>query len=385
MSTKKNIVYINPDRLQWCCNQIGITISDLYSKVKVNEEKLAKAMNGEKSLTINQLKKLAIFFNRSLLFFLNPGPIKEEKIYSPQFRTINNQKPINCRKLRAFIENVENKRKIYLNLLEELKININSEWKTQLSLDNNNIKKSSSTVRAWLGLKENDTFEDIRNKVEKKGFMVIVSNGHGGRWKIEHETLVKGFSLYYDILPVIVVKKQSSKGAQTFTLMHELAHLLLDQDSFIDDEQSLSKYSGKEKNANEFSGNLLIPDNFLNKIDIKKLLQLDVSQYNNYLNQFKKKWSVSTEAVLVRLLRATKITNSLYDEYKKWQSNLPEKTLKKGGTRIRHKEPINIFGRAYVASVLDAKQNKYITLFKAITYLDNLKIHAYHKLEKEFV
>ncbi len=48
-------------------------------------------------------------------------------------------------------------------------------------------------------------------------------------------------------------------------------------------------------------------------------------------------------------------------------------------------EPINIFGDGYVATVLDALQNKHITLNKATTHLDNLKIRTLHKLEGDFV
>ncbi|SEH55255.1 hypothetical protein BAZSYMB_V2SCAFFOLD00054_5 [Bathymodiolus azoricus thioautotrophic gill symbiont] len=123
-----------------------------------------------------------------------------------------------------------------------------------------------------MGLPNSVDFDVLRQAVEDKGIMVFVSNGYNGQWQIEKNEPVRGFSLYYEILPIIVIKKQRSKGAQAFTLMHELAHLLLHKVSAIDDEEDFYSYQGKEKEANEFAGNLLMPDEFLSQINVEKLL-----------------------------------------------------------------------------------------------------------------
>jgi Zn-dependent peptidase ImmA (M78 family) len=58
---------------------------------------------------------------------------------------------------------------------------------------------------------------------------------------------------------VIVVKKQYWDTRQTFTLMHELGHLLLHKPSSIDDEHDLQSHQGHEREANAFARYLLIP------------------------------------------------------------------------------------------------------------------------------
>jgi hypothetical protein len=45
--------------------------------------------------------------HQSLLFFIEKTEATAENIYSPAFRTINNQQPIESRKLRKFIANVD--------------------------------------------------------------------------------------------------------------------------------------------------------------------------------------------------------------------------------------------------------------------------------------
>jgi len=147
-------------------------------------------------------------------------------------------------------------------------------------LDTKNIKEISANIRSWLDLPDEYNFDSLRQAVEKKGIMVFVSNGYNGKWQIEKNEDVRGFSLYYDILPIIVIRKQSL-GAQAFTLMHELAHLLLHKESSIDNEANFYLYQGKEKEANEFAANLLIPDNFLNQINIETLLNLKTKHRQN--------------------------------------------------------------------------------------------------------
>jgi Zn-dependent peptidase ImmA (M78 family) len=46
------------------------------------------------------------------------------------------------------------------------------------------------------------------------------------------------------MLPIIAIKKQS-KGAMAFTLMHELAHLLLHKTSMLDNQADFYSYQGR--------------------------------------------------------------------------------------------------------------------------------------------
>ena len=379
-------IQINATRLQWCCDSLEIDINYLAKTIKIATDTLEKAMENKAVLSVTQLEKIAKFFKRNLLFFLDPSDVKEEKIYSIQFRTINNQEPIHSPKLRAFIEGIEKQRKTYLQLSEDLNEPIEEEWKSKLILNRQNIKQISADIRKWLTLPLKYTFEDMRQAIENKGIMVFISNGYNGKWQIERNEQVRGFSLYYDILPIIVIRKQASIGAQAFTLMHELAHLLLHKESSMDNEESFHSYKGKEKEANEFAGNLLIPDDFLSQINITKLQSLKISEYDNYLKKFKDAWCVSGEAILVRLLTSNQISNSIYQDYRSYKKMQAEKSEQRVQAPIprnyRYREPIKMFGRPFVYAVFDALHNKKITLAKSSTYLDNLKISDIRKLEQ---
>lgn len=379
-------IAINPSRLEWCLKAVQIEVDDLSAELKISQKTLQHAMEGKEAFSVSQLEIVANYFKRDLLFFLEPTFPQDEEIYSVQFRTINNQKPIHSSKLRSFVEQVERQRQVYLGLLEDLGEPITNAWYPDHLNLSEGIKNISANVREWLGLKISDTFADMRDAIEKKGIMVIVSNGYNGKWQIDKQNPVRGFSLYYDVLPIIVIKKQASLGAQTFTLMHEFAHLLLHRESAIDNDEDFYNYQGKEREANEFAGNLLIPDHFLSQIDSEQLLKLETQEYNSFLTVFRNLWSVSNSAILVRLLINGNISQHHYQSY----LNHTAEQLKNEASQVsskpiprsyRHREPMHVFGKPFVYAVFESLHTKKITLAKASTYLDNLKISDVRQLE----
>ena len=373
---------INPQRIVWCCNQQGLTIEMLSKEVGIALATLEKALRGNDALSVNQLRKIASYFNRGMLFFLEHEPVKEEKLLSAQFRTLTNQKPTLSPKLSALIERIEKQRQVYISLLEDLGDDADNAWfPDELLLDCNKIKQSALEVRQWLGLSEKSSLNQLRNAVESKGIMVFISNGYQGQWQIAKENPVRGFSLFYPILPIIAIKKQSANGPQAFTLMHELAHLLLHKKSVIDDEEDFFSYQGKERAANQLAGNVLVPDPFLIQIDLNHFPYREVSGYDDFLKRHCEQWCVSSEVILRRLLDSDLLPLERYQAYRAWKLALPVPKPQPGGVRYRYREPIRIFGEPFVRTVLEALHGKKITLAKASSYLDNLKISDIHQLE----
>ena len=375
---------INPQRIIWSCEEFGITPDILSNQLKISSENFKKTLNGEDGITVNQLRRIAQYFERGLLFFLEEEPINEETIHSPQFRTLNSQKPFLSPELKVLIERIEKQRDIYINLLDDLGIDEEFDW-NRFRLPSNSIqdiKRSASRIRGWLGLSERETFASYRTKVEIKGVFVFVTNGYKGQWQIAKDDPIRGFSLFYPKYPVIAIKKQQSERPQVFTLMHELGHLLLHREGFIDDEHDFFSNQGKEKTANEFAGNVLVPDEYLAQIDLDNFPYDEISKCDNYLQEYCQQWSVSAEVILRRLLNEGILDDRYYEEYRTWEKELPPSSLKGGSRTTRFKEPVRMFGVRFVDTVLNAYHENRITLAKASTYLDNLKITDIHKLEK---
>jgi Zn-dependent peptidase ImmA (M78 family) len=165
--------------------------------------------------------------------------------------------------------------------------------------------------------------------------------------------------------------------------MHELGHLLLHKTSSIDDEQDLQSREGMERDANAFAGHLLVPDIFLGNICDSERPDA-VSQYDVWLESARKAWGVSTEVILRRLLDVGRLSQDRYSAYREWRAGTVN-TPKDGGNRMyRHREPKHVFGDTFVRTVLDALNARHITLAKASSYLDNIKISDLHQLEHHY-
>lgn len=370
------------ERVKWCCADRGITPDELAREIDVAPSTIAKALSGETGLTFNQLRKLAAIFGRGALFFLEPGGINETTVHSPQFRTLSNQKPELSARIKLLIERVERQRAIFLSLKEGL----DPEQITRFApppLDGLSIPEAAKRVRAWLGLGDRNSFDTYRQAIEAQGLLVFRSNGYHGKWQIAKESPILGFSLYNPECPIIVVKKLVSEQRQSFTLMHELGHLLLHRASSIDDDEDFHSQSGKEQEANAFAGHVLVPDIFLRSIR-DDLRPANVDEFDDWLEPQRQAWGVSGEMILRRLMDAGRVSQTTYLAYRQWNSSRVFAEKKGGSREYRCREPKHIFGDGYVRTVLDALGSRRITLSKASSYLDNLKVADLHKLKSYY-
>jgi Zn-dependent peptidase ImmA (M78 family) len=375
----EHIQSINPRRIAWCCADYGITPTDLASAVDIAPGSMERAMAGDDGLTFAQLSRVAKYFGRGVLFFLEAGQVDEATIRTPQFRTLANQKPALSPVLKKLIERVEKQREVYLSLLEDLAERERQQFNPP-DLPSEDSQEAAAIARKWLALGDTNDFDSYREAVEAKGVLVFRSNGYNGPWQIPKDSPILGFALYDVACPVIVIKKRRWDTEQSFTLMHELGHLLLHKSSSIDDDGDMQSHQGRERDANAFAGNLLVPDAFLRSISDADR-PVEVSQYDDWLVGPRKLWGVSGEVILRRLLDASRLPQSQYTAYREWRRKSGKTEDSEGRRLYRYREPIHVFGGAFVRTVLDALNTRRITLAKASSHLDNLRIKDLHKLE----
>lgn len=371
---------INFDRVAWCCADAGIGLADLANATDVKAAALTREAVEADGLSVSQLRKIAKFFNRGLLFFMEDAPVDVERAHSPAFRTLANQKPEMSSKLKQLIERVERQRLIYLSLREDLD-DAEAVNFAPPDIDGAKVKESATAVRTWLNLGARNTFESYRAAVEAKGVLVFRSNGYNGKWQIAKEAPILGFALYYPVCPAILIKKDIWESVQSFTLMHELGHLLLHKESSIDDERDFQSYKGFERDANAFAGLVLVPDEFLAHV-VDRDRPADVSEYDRWLGPHTKAWGISTEVILRRLLDSDRLPQEKYLAYREWRKERANEAEADGRRLFRHREPKHIFGGVFVHTVLDSLNARHITLTKASRFLDGIKVSDLHQLEK---
>ena len=155
--------------------------------------------------------------------------------------------------------------------------------------------------------------------------------------------------------------------------------LLLHKTSSIDEDEDMYSRRGHERDANAFAGELLVPDRFLREIcDIKRPGKANL--YDAWLEEHSKQWGVSAEVILRRLLDVGRLSQAQYTAYRSWRQTLVFNEGASGSRKYRYREPEHVFGSEFVCTVLDALSAQRITLARASTYLDNLKVKDLHKL-----
>ena len=342
---------------------------------------LARLMEEGTGLTFAQLRLLADYFGRGVLFFVDQGPVDEERVHTVQYRTLTGQKPELSPAVRKLIERVERQRELYLALREDLHAEDYPVFRP-ISVRADQPASAAATVRSWLGLGQMNTFDQFRLAVEAKGILVFRSNGYAGRWQIAKDSPILGFSLFSDKCPVIVIKKSRAETQQTFTLMHELGHLILHRASSIDDAADMQSPVGNEREANAFAGHLLVPDAFLAEIRDDER-PAAVEHFDTWLAEYRQRWGVSGEVILRRLLDAGRLPQERYTTYRAHvRSLLFDEDEATGSRAYRHREPKHIFGDKFVRTVLGALNAHRITATKACSYLDGLKLTDLHSLER---
>ena len=383
MSGRGYIQGINTQRIKWAIDNYNTTPDKFGDNLKIDKFS-QKLENNEFSFL--QLQKISEALGYGVLFFMEVEPPKEDKIHSIHYRTLSNQNIPFDNNLAKLVKRVEKHRQIYLSLIEELGTPLIPFEPPALT---GSIAEKSQTVRNWLGLSLDSKykFEEYKERIIEKGLLVFQSAGYFGKWKVKNN-IIDGFAIYHQQSPIIFITKGNdefdifkSKTRQSFTLFHELAHILLHKQDRIDNTDTIYKPSDpKEQEANQFAGYCLVPDNLLKNLDVPQ----QVAQYYEKFHSLAEKLGISVEVIVRRLSNSGKIKPENYNAYTEWYNENISKYIKKskGGNRHRDREPLHLFGKPYVNTVLSALEEKHITLNKASDYLDGLKINHLKKLQE---
>lgn len=255
---------VQPNMLRWARESHGYSIDAVAKKLKRNPDDVKAWETGETAPTYAQLEKLAYeIYHRPLAVFFFPEPPKEPM---PQqaFRSLSNTdlgnlEPDTRYKIRLAMALQSSLKELHDNqnpnpqpIFSQIKLSLEQPIPKQAKQIREHLKISIEIQCSW----RDDTaaLKAWRTAIEEAGIYVFKNTFK--------QNSISGFCLLDPQLPIIYLNNSTTKTRQIFSLLHELAHVLLQTStvSRIDTPEAQDdEYSRLEQFCNAFAAEILIP------------------------------------------------------------------------------------------------------------------------------
>jgi Zn-dependent peptidase ImmA (M78 family) len=179
---------------------------------------------------------------------------------------------------------------------------------------------------------------------------------------------VRGFCIAAETFPVIAVNGSDSYAGKTFSLFHELGHLLVGAGEALDATAARPLAQDKDQIevfCNEFAGVFLVPPGALASVTHVPPGARRDHFSDDDLKELARTFSVSEEVILRRLLATRRITERFYQERRGVLIARAEELAKKPKPPAPipyFRKIISRLGRPYIRTVLGAYYQDRITL-----------------------
>ncbi len=368
---------INADILRSCREQIGLDIFEVAKKIK----KIADIEDGLQKPTFKQLNTLAELYKVPRWVFISDSLPKQYQFNKavPAFRQFAHDRAelFSDHKVRSLTARVEQLRDLILELRDDMGESM-KPFDAPVLDNRASTNSTAKKVREWLKTTANLDFSNWKEKLEEKGIFVFVTSKYRG-WSHIDKALFRGLAIYHSTLPVIIINDSDAKKAQSFTLFHEIGHLLR-KESAIDDWDD--HHQQIERWCDELAGNVLMP------IEQFRAAADDINDLDA-VKSIAKSFKTSAYSCLVRLRQLRIIEQATYsefeiqlkDEYAKLQKKLKESSS--GLARNRPQEVLKQYGKIYANALFQAYHNKEIGLHKLCKAFDLKRASYVFEMDKQ--
>ena len=379
----------NPKLLVWARESVGLSIEEVALKIKKDAETIIKWETGEAKPTVAKLRDLARIYKRPLAIFYLSKPPKSFKPLNDYRRLLGDVEHHILPELRFAIRDAYERRELVIELYEEIESEILSfPLKAKLNDDPEilavkirNILKAD--IKSQSGLREGQAFNYWRDKLENHGVLTFQAPGIN----TQH---MRGFSISEFPFPVIVVNIKDKYG-RIFTLFHELTHILL-HESGICDLRHISDLPLEKREVeilcNHVAGAVLVPKDILLNDEVVIKRESGGEWKDNEINLIARKFTVSREVILRRLLIFGKTSNDFY-EYKReqYQKEFLQRQEKEKKQQKEIRIPRSVLipartGHLFIRLILNSYYQDKITLNDVSDYF-NVKIKHISKIEEK--
>ncbi len=347
---------VTPEVLAWARREAGFDPELAANKLAVKPDRLVQWESGEDRPTIPQLLKLSEIYKRNPAIFYLPEPPHQAAALHDFRRLPASGIESLSPGLRYEIRLATTRRAVLLSVAgaDALETRL-----PPVPLDTTGPEAAATAIRAHLGitLDEQKTwrrpdigFRHWRDALERIGVLVFQTT------RVDVKEM-RGFSLVEPMLPAILLNGADAHAGRTFSLLHELCHLILRDGGLClpGNHNSQVESPDHEVLCNRIAGAVLVPSESLLAAPIVRSGTARQNWGDDDLAALAREYSVSREAILRRLLILGRTSDRFYRE-KRAQFAAEAASPKTGndsGFAPPYRQALNRMGRLYAKGVLE--------------------------------
>jgi Zn-dependent peptidase ImmA (M78 family) len=383
----KHLAYINSELLKWARLETPFrSHEDVVERIKsITVDELQKWEEGEDFPSVTEAKQLSKLYDIPFAaLYLPEVPPKREKIYTDR-RTVAGSIPRQMsyelwKEIRYLLSCRENA----LELIDE-----NEEITDLPSISNRtSVDNVAKIVREHFNImtpyKNKSTFNGnsfnfFRHILESKGIMILQLSDVS-----MHE--VRGISLCFDNLPIIAVNKADSNNGKTFTLFHELAHIIRRTSALC--MINFNVRDEEEEICDKIAAEILMPYKIFVNMDLIRTHSDELwSDYE--IDNISEKYGVSKFVAIRRLFEIGKINEDYYwvlyneyiDEFERIKEQKEKTSENKEFKLPYYIKYLSATGKLYPSIVLSAYSEGKVSIGETCRIL-NINIKHINKIEQ---
>lgn len=381
---------VTPEVMAWARLSVGVTEDEAAKRAGVPPGRLLEWETGESEPTLAKLRALAALYQRPLSIFFLPEPPRDYDTLRDFRRLPGLDSRLLSRPLHKVYRRAVEQQEIAAELIEG-----EDDELAPVTLPSAEVSENAETVARrlrealdislttqWGWTEPDEAFRGWLGASESLGVLVLRTSDVAVRE-------MRGFSISGDV-PAVVVNALDWPRGQAFTLMHELAHLMIHEAGICNLLEDQSHDPQLEAWCNAVAAAALMPaDEFSERLG-PKATRNDWSE--EVIAMLSARWSVSQEAIVRRLLTLGYTSQSFYETKRAEYAEIYEQRRTEELERRRAKKskggppPARMTardrGKPWVRLVLDAYHRDALSPASTSAIL-GLKVQHFHDLEHE--
>lgn len=316
---------VNPDILVWARTTAGLTLDDAARKIGITDarglagaDRLALLERGQQEPTRPVLVRMARQYRRPLLAFYLAAPPRTS--YSgTDFRTLPDVPSAETDALVAvLVRNVCSRQKMVRATLEAegeaVALPYVGMLSTKVGIGDavaalGRLLGEDLEVAAYYAQPSHEqAFQLLRERAEAAGVFVLLKGDLGSHHTAIDADIFRGFAVADQIAPFVVINDNDARSAWSFTLLHELTHILLGETGISGGWYADHRV---ETFCNNVASGWLLPARVLDTIQIRG--EPELPELQGRISEFGRSHNLGQTMVAYRLLRSDRIYRRTFE------------------------------------------------------------------------